>query len=87
MQLNSGTEFYMNKLYKIVLEISEQQINDITKNTDLITDLGYDSLKVIQLLSEIEEAFQIEFDINEIDIDKIRSMQMLKELVEKKVSE
>lgn len=77
----------MNKLYKIVLEISEQQINDITKNTDLITDLGYDSLKVIQLLSEIEEAFQIEFDINEIDIDKIRSMQMLKELVEKKVSE
>lgn len=80
-------EFYMNKLYNIVLEISEQNNSDITERTDLITDLGYDSLKVIQLLSEIEEIFQIEFDINEIDIEKLRSMEMLNELVDKRINE
>lgn len=77
----------MNKLYNIVLGISEQKKHVISENTDLVTDLGYDSLKVIQLLSEVEETFQIEFDIDEIDFGKIRYMQMLKELVEKKVSE
>lgn len=79
--------FYMNKLYNIVLGISEQKNSDITEKTDIITDLGYDSLKVIQLLSEVEENFQIEFDINEIDIEKLRSMKMLNELIDKKVRE
>ncbi|MDD4494235.1 MAG: acyl carrier protein [Eubacteriales bacterium] len=77
----------MNKLYNIVLGISEQKNSDITEKTDIITDLGYDSLKVIQLLSEVEENFQIEFDINEIDIEKLRSMKMLNELIDKKVRE
>lgn len=77
----------MNKLCSIVIEISEHKNYDITEKTDLITDLGYDSLKVIQLLSEIEEAFQIEFDINEIDIEKLRSMEMLNKLVDKRIKE
>jgi acyl carrier protein len=80
-------EFYMNKLYNIVLGISGQDNFSITEKTDLITDLGYDSLKVIQLLSEIEETYQIEFDIGEIDIEKLRSMKILNKLIEEKVNE
>lgn len=77
----------MNKLYNIVLGISGQDNFSITEKTDLITDLGYDSLKVIQLLSEIEETYQIEFDIGEIDIEKLRSMKILNKLIEEKVNE
>jgi acyl carrier protein len=77
----------MKDLLKIVADISDERNCIATENADLITDLAYDSLKFVQLLSEIEDAFHIEFDIDEIEIEKLRSMQMLKQLIGKKVSE
>ena len=77
----------MNMLFKIVSEVSDDINSKITEETDLITDMGYDSLKFVELLAKIEDAYQIEFDIDDIEIDKLRSMQMLKELIEKKVGE
>ena len=77
----------MNKLFNIVVDILEEKNHIITEDTDLITDLGYDSLKFIQLIAEIEEVFQLEFVIDEIEIEKLRHIKMLKQLIEKKVGE
>lgn len=74
----------MNKLSELIVEIAGKNDVTITDATDLISDLGYDSLKVIQLVSAIEEVFSIEFDIDEIDIDKIRTLHHLNALVEQK---
>lgn len=79
--------FNMNKLFKIVANILEEKDVVISDNTDLITDLGYDSLKFVQLLSDIEEAYQIEFIIDEIEIEKLRSINILENLINQKVSE
>lgn len=78
---------FMDTLFKIVFEISEEKNYQITEETDLITDYGFDSLKFILLISEIEEKYEIEFDIDDIDIEKLRSMSLLTQLVNKKIGE
>lgn len=80
-------ECYMKKLFKIITDLSDEPDVVISENTDLITDLGYDSLQFVQLLSDIEEAYQIEFMIDEIEIEKLRSMNILQNLIHQKVCE
>jgi acyl carrier protein len=74
-------------MFKIIAEVSDQNQPKITEATDLITDLGYGSLKFIQLITVIEEAFQIEFDIDDIELEKLRATNCLLKLVEKKIEE
>lgn len=54
----------INKLKKIVLDNAKVYVNDIDEYTDIIDDLGYDSIGVVQLLIEIEEKLGVE--INDI---------------------
>jgi len=75
----------MNHLYDIITEISDDKLYKISHETDLIVDLRYDSLKIIQLISEIEEAFQIEFDIDDIDIDLLRSVKTLNQIIQNRI--
>jgi len=79
----------MQKLYEIIAKLSnEKSVNyQLTDETDLIIEHGYDSLKFIQLISEIEEEFQIEFDIDDIDIEKFRSVNYLIQLINKKIGD
>ncbi len=44
-----------------------QQIND---NTNLINDVGLDSLTIINLVLKIEDEFEVEIDFEEFDIDE-----------------
>lgn len=77
----------MDALFKMVFKVSEEKNCQITEETDLIIDYGYDSLKFIELISEIEELYEIEFDIDDIDIEKLRSMKLLLQLVNKKIGD
>lgn len=60
---------------KICQIISEQlgvEENTITMDTSFTDDLDADSLDIFQIISEIEEAFNIEFDSD--DAEKIRTV-------------
>jgi len=60
---------------KIKTIIAEQLGNDeasITMETSFIDDLGADSLDLFQIISELEEAFDMEFD--QADLDKVRTV-------------
>ena len=60
---------------------------NMRRDTDLVLDLGYDSIKFIQLISEIEDMFHIEFEIEDLDLKKLRSIQFLSKLVDSKIGE
>lgn len=47
---------------------TDSQIND---NTNLLVDLGMDSIEIITVIAEIENAFDIEFDYIDMEIEKI----------------
>jgi len=38
----------------------------IQENTELINDLGFDSLRVMEMLHEVEDVFDITYPINEL---------------------
>lgn len=56
---------------------------EITAETHLINDLNMGSIELIQLIVSFEEELDIEFDAEEMDVDRIMTfgslMQVLKE--------
>ena len=48
---------------------------------DLIDELGFDSLLFVELIVGIEDALDFEFDMNNLDINKLRKLSELKNVV------
>lgn len=57
----------------------------IDLDSNFIEDLGFDSLATIKLISDIEEKFDIEFDVNELVYDVIGCYGTLLENVMRKI--
>ena len=45
--------------------------SEMNDDTDLVTDLGYDSVTTIAVISELENEFGIEFEVEELISDTI----------------
>jgi acyl carrier protein len=41
-----------------------------TVDSDLITDLGFDSLQVLELIAELEERFDISIPLNDVPVTR-----------------
>lgn len=71
-------------VYEIIKEIdisiSEEKI---ISSKNLISDLGFDSLKMISFIVAIENKFKIEFD-DDLDITKLDSLENVLCIIENK---
>lgn len=65
------------KLKKIIAEILKADEASITMETDVMDDLGADSLAVFQIVMEIEKEFDIE-----IPQERIEDLRQVKDAVE-----
>lgn len=75
-----------DRLIKIIKELVEDDIDfNITSDIDLIDDVGFDSITIIQLIVSIETEFNIELEDYELMMQNIRKLNYLVELLEKKV--
>lgn len=54
----------------------------VDENTLLAKDLGYDSLKMVELIFEIEKHYGIEFSDDDLDITKIKTVGDLSRLLQ-----
>lgn len=54
------------EIIKIIANIAEVPEKSLNKNTNLLSDLDLDSLDLVELISEIEEKYEIEIPDNEI---------------------
>ncbi len=61
------------KLRKIIAEVLNVDVNEITPDTRFTDDLGADSLDVFQIIMGIEEAFDVE--ISNEDAENIVTVQ------------
>lgn len=72
-------------VYEIIKEIdisiSEEKI---ISSKNLISDLGFDSLKMISFIVAIENKFKIEFDDDDLDITKLDSLENVLCIIENK---
>ncbi len=70
-----------DKLIHLLSELSHVDSNDIKDNSNLYSELGFDSLKTIELAASIEERLGV--DIDEYLIDSKTTVKKLRSLIEK----
>ena len=69
-----------DKIVKMMCEQFDLTPEDISENTSFVDDLGIDSLDVVELVMELEDAFQMD-EIPEEDLKKLRTVGDLVEYV------
>ena len=76
----------MNTVRKEILQIIQEKTDaDIKMEGDisLIDDLGFDSLQLVEVLTEIEERFRVSFEDGEKLLDFVDHLEMMISYVEK----
>ena len=59
---------------------------DVSENTQLRNDLGLDSLRMVDVLVNVEELFNITFDESELDPGNLHQVGDLVALIERTIS-
>ncbi|WP_159881526.1 phosphopantetheine-binding protein [Paenibacillus puerhi] len=66
-----------DKIYEILKKVKE--VNDfeytLTPSTDLINEVGLDSLQMISFILEVEDAFHVEIDYEEFEMAHMKSIE------------
>ncbi len=75
----------LDKIKEIIAEQMSISMDKITLDTSFTDDLGADSLDIFQIISELEEAFEMEFS-NE-DAEKIKTVGDAVEYIKKAIGE
>ena len=77
----------MEKLIQILAEIKNEPdlAARIVPGTDIINELGLDSLQMINLALRVEDEFQITIDFETFDFDTLLSVQAFWESIESMV--
>lgn len=67
----------LQQLSTIIAEVKEQAdwTDKLTMQTNLIDEVGLDSLQLIQLMLKIEEQFEIQMDFERFDYDHMLSVE------------
>ena len=64
------------KLKEIIVEVKngEVAVDSITDSTNLRTEVGIDSLQLINFILSVEDEFEIELDFDSFDLDHFGSL-------------
>lgn len=75
------------KLKEIIAEMATRGV-DIAKINDqtvLTSDLGFDSVQIVQLIVELESQFEFEFEDEDLDIAKLTVYRNLYKIINSKI--
>lgn len=73
-----------NKIKKIVAEATNRPLESITLDSNIVKDLGADSLDVMDLALVVEESFTIAFDDD--DYKRMNTVRELCDVVKEKLN-
>lgn len=74
------------RLYKLILDLSEKDDAIITDKTNLIDDLSFDSVLMVSMIVEIESEFGIVLDDDDLELDILSNVAQLEKMINKKVT-
>ena len=70
-----------DKVVQIIADTLSVDSSEITKDTNLLEDLEADSLNAVEVMLELEDEFDIEFE--DLDIEQFSTVDKIVELIEK----
>jgi len=75
-------------LKEVIVECGDDiSIDQINENVDLVRDLNYNSINLIQLVIGLENAFNIEIDDDNLLLEKLSPYKKLVEILKSKLDE
>lgn len=75
----------LERIMDILAERLSLDVDDITLDSDIIGDLGADSLDIVQIADDMEKAFEIE--ISDEDIMNVKTVADVLDSLERKACE
>lgn len=72
----------LEKLKNLIASQLDIDVNDVNEDSDLVQDLGADSLDVVQMLILLEKEFGVEFE--EDEIKNIKTVGDVEKFIESK---
>lgn len=69
------------KIVSLIAELTMLEEEEI-RDEDILTELGLDSLMIVELIVRIEEELKFVFEMSELDPEKITTVHSIIELVE-----
>lgn len=63
-------EAVQSKLREMIEKMSKSG-KKVSDNINLIYDMGFDSVTMIELFADVEREFDLEFDFEEVDFDDV----------------
>lgn len=69
---------------KILIEVigNDAEAGSWNENTDILKDIGIDSVQLIEFLLKIEENIEVEFDYENLEYDMLSSIGLLAKKLE-----
>ncbi len=71
-------------LTKLIFENANNK-EEVKMDSNLVEDLGYDSVALVQLIIDIEDEFGINLTNDDLVADKLETTKLLFELIEKHI--
>ncbi len=68
-------------LIRIIDEMVSYCVEDVGPDSNLIEDVGLNSIQMIQLVSKVEERFHIRFEDSHLTLDHFESVRAISELI------
>jgi len=81
--------FFEDNLKEIIINCGDNvnvDVNKINEETDLIIDLSYNSINIIQLVVDVESIFNIEIDDEDLLQEKLTPYKSLVKILAKKIN-
>ena len=75
----------LEKLIELLCEQLDIEADEVNENTDIVNDLGADSLDVVDLVMTLEEEFDTE--IPDEDIENLKTVGDIVKYIEDRVAE
>lgn len=68
-------------LYRVVSEISGKDLSSFNKKCNLYEDMNFDSIKIVELIVELEITFDISFDDVDLNMRNFETIDSIKEFL------
>lgn len=83
--MKSEGEYMKEKIKQILSEVKENPnfIETLSDNTDIINDVGLDSLQMVTFILKLEEQLDIEIDFDSFDFSHLSSITSLCDFLSK----
>jgi acyl carrier protein len=74
------------QVIQLLSGICRRDVEGISMDQTLIFDLGIDSIQFLELFAELEETFHFELDMEDLQPERLHSVQALVRFVQERMS-